>query len=118
MSKYQKGKMIRGTITAIEPYGAFLTCDEYYTGLIHISEITNGYVKNINNFFTVGDTLKCRIIDVDEENGHLKLSIKNINSNYKKTRHNKIKETSQGFKSLAYHLPFWIEESLKKMQNK
>lgn len=119
MSKYHKGKVIRGTITAIEPYGAFLTCDEYYTGLIHISEITNGYVKNINNFFTVGDTLKCRIIDVDEENGHLKLSVKNINNNnYSKRRHNMIKETPQGFKSLAYHLPFWIEDSLKKMQNK
>lgn len=119
MSKYEKGNYIYGTITAIEPYGAFVSCDEYYNGLIHISEITDGYVNNINAFLTVGESVYCKIIDVDEESGHLKLSVKNIKtSKRKKVRRNKIIETPQGFKSLAYHLPFWIEESLKKIQNK
>lgn len=116
--KYEKGKIVNGTITAIEPYGAFVSCDEYYTGLIHISEITDGFVNNINDYLTVGKTVYCKIIDVDEESGHLKLSIKNIKNNkQKKRRCTKIKETPQGFKSLAYHLPVWIEESLKKIQN-
>ena len=39
MTKYKKGKVIKGVVSGIESYGAFVTLDEYYTGLIHISEI-------------------------------------------------------------------------------
>ncbi len=118
MSKIRKGRIIRGTITGIEPYGVFVSCDDYYTGLIHISEISHGFVKNINDFVKIGDVIRVEILDVDEEIGHLKLSIKNID--YKNTnigRRKKIKETSLGFKTLEYKLPFWIEESLKKIKN-
>lgn len=119
MTKYEKGKYIRGTVSAIEPYGAFVSCDEYYTGLIHISEITDGFVKDINDFLKVGEVVKCKILEVDEEAGHLRLSIKNITNNKRKyIKRTKIIETPQGFKSLAYHLPYWIDESLKKIQNK
>ncbi len=118
MSKIKKGRIIRGTVTGIEPYGVFVSCDDYYTGLIHISEISHGFVKNITDFVRIGDLIFVEILDVDEELGHLKLSIKNIE--YKKkvvVRRKKIRETSLGFKTLEYKLPFWIEESLKKIKN-
>ena len=119
MTKLYRGKIIRGTVTAIEPYGAFVSCDDYYTGLIHISEITENYVKNINDYLNVGEIVYCKILDVDEENGHLKLSLKNVSTLRKqKIKRTKIIETKQGFKSLAYHLPHWIDESLKKIENK
>ena len=49
MTKYKKGSIIRGTVTGIETYGVFVSCDEYYSGLIHISEISYSYVKNITD---------------------------------------------------------------------
>ena len=116
MTKIKKGRIIRGTVTGIEAYGAFVSCDDYYTGLIHISEISHGFVKNINDFFKIGDVIYVEILDVDEELGHLKLSIKNIQ--YRKNiiiKRKKIKETLLGFKTLEYKLPIWIEESLKKI---
>lgn len=119
MSKIKKGRIVRGTITGIEPYGVFVSCDDYYTGLIHISEISYGYVKNITNFVQIGDLIYVEILDVDEELGHLKLSIKNID--YKKkvaVKRKKIKETSLGFKTLEYKLPIWIKESLDKINAK
>lgn len=118
MSKIKKGKIIRGTVTGIEPYGVFVSCDDYYSGLIHISEISHGYVKNINDFVKIGDLIFVEVLDVDEELGHLKLSIKNID--YKKKmfiKIKRIKETSLGFRTLEYWLPIWIEESLKKIKN-
>ena len=118
MSKIRKGCIIRGTVTGIEAYGVFVSCDDYYTGLIHISEISHGYVKNINDFVKIGDVIQVEILDVDEELGHLKLSIKNIN--YKKKipqKRKMIKETPLGFKTLEYKLPIWIDESLKKIKN-
>ena len=118
MSKIKKGRIIHGVVSGIESYGAFVSCDDYYTGLIHISEISHGYVKDITDFVKVGDLIYVEILDVDEELGHLKLSIKNIE--YKKRiaiKRKRIKETSLGFKTLEYKLPIWIEESLKKIKN-
>ena len=118
MTKYKKGKLVRGTDTGIENYGIFVSFDEFYSGLIHISEISHGFVKDINNFVKIGETIYVEILEVDEASCHLKLSIKNIK--YKiKTRTNKrqIIETRHGFRTLAYKLPIWIDESLKKFQN-
>ena len=118
MPKYDKGKIVKGTVTYIEDYGAFMSFDEYYTGLIHISEISNGFVKDIRDFIDVGDRIFVEILDVDEEEYKLRLSIKNIN--YKingKYRRHKIKETESGFQSLADKLPKWIDKELKKIKN-
>ena len=118
MSKIRKGRIIRGTVTGIESYGVFVSCDDYYTGLIHISEISHGFVKNINDFVKIGDVIQVEILDVDEELGHLKLSIKNID--YKKRvslKRKMIKETPLGFRTLEYKLPIWVDESLKKIKN-
>lgn len=113
MSKYQKGKIIKGTVSGIESYGAFVKFDEYYTGLIHISEISHGYVKNITDFLNVGDTIYVEILEIDEKSTHLRLSIKNIQYKIQKTtKYKKINETKTGFKTLAYKLPKWIENSL------
>lgn len=117
MTKIKKGRIIRGTVTGIESYGVFVSCDDYYTGLIHISEISHGFVKNINDFVKVGDVIFVEVLDVDEELGHLKLSIKNIE--YKRrmiVKRKRIRETSLGFKTLEYKLPIWIAESLKKIK--
>lgn len=117
MTSYKKGKIVQGTITGIEKYGAFVSMDEYYTGLIHISEISHKFVKDINEYFKIGETIYVEILDIDEDSAQLKLSIKNID--YKKKQYvkkKKIKETSLGFKTLAYKLPIWIEESLKKQK--
>ena len=118
MTKYKKGRIIRGTVTGIESYGVFVSCDEYYSGLIHISEISHGFVKNVADYVNIGDVINVEILEVDETLGQLKLSIKNID--YKKhnaTRRTRIKETNLGFSTLAYHLPIWVEEGVKKIKN-
>lgn len=118
MGKYEKGKIVKGTVTGIESYGIFVSFDEFYTGLIHISELSNAYVKDVHDFVNVGEQIYVEILDMDEENYHLKLSIKNII--YKKNgyvRRKKIIETASGFSTLAKKLPIWIDDSLKKQKN-
>lgn len=115
--KYVKGKTVKGTVTGIESYGAFVSFDEFYTGLIHISEISHGFVKDINDFLNIGDHIYVEILDVDEDEAHLKLSIKNIQ--YKingKPKRRRIIETEKGFSTLAYYLPIWVEEKLKSVK--
>ena len=109
MEKYSKDEIIEGLVTGIENYGIFVGLDEYYSGLIHISEISDGYVRDINNFVNIGETIKVRVLDSDDDTFHVKLSIKNLD--YRINRRNtKIKETGSGFEILKNNLNKWIEE--------
>ncbi len=117
MAKYEKGKVVKGTVTCIEPYGAFMSFDEFYTGLIHISEISQGFVKDITDFVNVGDHIYVEILDIDKDEAHLRLSIKNIKYRINgKPRKRKIIETPSGFNTLAKKLPNWINDGLKSIK--
>ena len=117
MAKYEKGKIVKGTVTCIESYGAFMAFDEFYSGLIHISEISRGFVKDITDFINVGDHIYAEILEVDREEAHLKLSIKNINYRINgKPRKRRIVETKSGFNTLAKMLPTWIDKKLKSVK--
>ncbi|MEG0618825.1 MAG: S1 RNA-binding domain-containing protein [Bacilli bacterium] len=117
MAPYQKGKIVKATVTGIEKYGVFVSLDEFFSGLIHISEVSHGFVKDINDFVKIGDIIYTEILEVDEDSLHLKLSIKNIP--YKKKNYNtkhKIIETRLGFSTLKYKLPIWIDEKMEKIK--
>lgn len=118
MTKYEKGKIIKGTVTGIEPYGIFVSFNNYYSGLIHISEISNKFVKNITDFVNIGDVINTYILEVDDNSCQLKLSIKNIKykNRYGNSKH-KIIETGNGFESLRFKLPLWIDKALQKQKN-
>jgi len=112
MLKYEKGKIVTGQVTGIEKYGIFISLDEFYSGLIHISEISDGFVKNIKDYVEIGETIKAKVVDTDEDNYHVKLSIKNINYKIKKRNSIPLKETKLGFKLLEENLPIWIDKKI------
>lgn len=115
MAKYQKGQIIKGIVSGIENYGIFLKIDDSYSGLIHISEISDGYIRNIGDYAKIGDGIYAEILEIDNKNYQIRLSIKNIY--YKsglKIEKRKIIETKHGFNTLARYLPYWIDENIKK----
>ncbi len=106
MSKYKKGDIVNGVVTGIEDYGAFLMLKDGYIGLIHISEITKGFVADVSDYFNIGDTVEAKIIYIDEKDKRLNLSIK-----YRtKKKSMKIEEVGNGFLSLKEKLNDWIDE--------
>ena len=108
MGKYSKNDIVLGMVTGIENYGIFVSLDEYYCGLIHISEISEDYVRNINNYVTIGETIKVRVLEVDDDTFQLKLSIKNLDYRINKTQDERIEETGSGFGILKNNLSRWI----------
>ncbi|NSL51652.1 S1 domain-containing post-transcriptional regulator GSP13 [Calidifontibacillus erzurumensis] len=74
--KYKVGEERIGKVTGIQPYGAFVALDETTQGLVHISEITHGYVKDIRDYLTIGENVKVKILSIDEQSGKISLSIK------------------------------------------
>mgnify|MGYP004460215973 CR=1 FL=1 len=118
MTKYRKGDIVTGCVTGIENYGIFIGLDEYYSGLIHISEISNSFVKNISDYVNIGETIKVKVIECDDENFHLKLSIKDIDYRFTKKKRVKIKETESGFSTLRIKLNEWILEKEQEILEK
>ena len=114
MTKYKVGSTVTGNVTGIEKYGAFVSLDDYYSGLIHISEISDGFVKDINDYINLGETISAKIIEVDDESCHVKLSIKNLDYRLNKKRETYIQETEHGFNTLKKELPIWIEDKKSK----
>lgn len=109
-NNYKVGNVVTGCVTGIEKYGIFVNLDNYYNGLIHISEISDSFVKNINDYVSIGETIKVKILDIDVESNHMKLSIKNLNYRISHKRREMIKETPNGFNTLRLNLKKWMEE--------
>ena len=101
MKNYEVGQIVKGVVTGIENYGIFVNVDDKYTGLIHISEISDKYVKNVEDYVNIDEKIKAKIIEIDVKNKQFKLSIKDV-SNYRYTRKNDngIVETPKGFSTL------------------
>ncbi len=113
MSKYKEGKVVTGCVTGIEDYGVFVNFDDYYTGLIHISEVSKLFVRNINDYVKLGQQIRCKILEVNDDEKHLRISIKDIDYQIGEKKLRKIVETPHGFKTLEEKLPMWIDEKLK-----
>jgi len=69
------GSKLQGKVTGITKFGAFVELPEGTTGLVHISEVADNYVKDINEHLKVGDQVEVKVINV-EKDGKIGLSIK------------------------------------------
>lgn len=111
--KYKVNDIIKGKITGIESYGVFVAIDKEYSGLIHISEISNSFVKNINDYVSLGEEINAKVIEVNEKEKHLKLSIKDLNYNNDEIQFIAAKK---GFNSLKENLKPWMDEKLAEIK--
>ena len=118
MAKYEKDKIVTGYVTGIEKYGIFVNLDEYYSGLIHISEISPNFVRNVNDYVNIGETIKMKIVAVDEKNHQVKLTIKNLDYRINKKKRAKIVETEHGFSTLNNNLSTWICNKIEEINKK
>ncbi|WP_071458823.1 S1 domain-containing RNA-binding protein [Bacillus massilinigeriensis] len=69
------GSKLQGKVTGITNFGAFVELPGGSTGLVHISEVADNYVKDINDHLKVGDMVEVKVINV-EKDGKIGLSIK------------------------------------------
>lgn len=105
-----KGDLVKGRITGVKPYGAFVKLSDGTDGLIHISEISDGFVRNIEDFFAVGDEVDLVVLGINEDD-KVSLSYKATHQTHKK-KHLQI-ELKSGFQPLKEMLPIWIKEYRK-----
>ena len=71
------GAIVEGEVTGITNFGAFVQLPEGKVGLIHISEVSNVYVKDVHDFLKEHDKVKVKVLSVDDR-GKIGLSIKQL----------------------------------------
>jgi len=76
----QRGELVIGTVTRVNPYSAFISLEEYpgKEGMIHISEVAGKWVRDIREFVKTGKKIVALVMVVDKEKSHITLSLKRV----------------------------------------
>lgn len=81
------GDLVIATIKSITSYGAYVTLDEYgKEGLLHISEVSSGWVRNIRSFVREGQKVVLKVLRVDAEKRHVNLSLRRVTKHGKREK--------------------------------
>lgn len=76
----EPGDLIIATIETVTDYGAYAKLDEYNKrGLLHVSEISSSWIRNIRDFVREGQKMVLKVLRVDMEKGHIDLSLRRVN---------------------------------------
>ncbi len=110
---YKVGMTVYGQISGIKPYGAFVRFDDGVSGLIHISELSKGYVRNVDHFVKLDEYVMVKVIDVDRKNRQLRLSFKDLTQNMRKhrrkVRFEGLPDEKIGFRTIEEKMPQWLK---------
>jgi|TARA_B100001971_G_scaffold132295_1_gene122122 translation initiation factor 2 subunit 1 len=89
----EEGELVLCTVTKIHFHSVFVNLDEYNrSGLIHISEVSPGRIRNIRDFVIEGRKVVCKVLRVNKEKGYIDLSLRRVNDNQKRLKISEIKQ--------------------------
>jgi len=78
LESYSVGSIVEGPVTELKDFGAFMKITDDVEGLIHVSEITEERISTPADVLQVGQTVKARIIGINEEKRQVRLSMRNL----------------------------------------
>ncbi len=91
------GKIYEGKVTGITKFGAFIEFDKETTGMVHISEVANGFVTEIKDHIQEGQMIKVKVMSIGDD-GKISLSIKKAVDTPRPPRQNNFKRDDKGFR--------------------
>ncbi|WP_209125584.1 S1 domain-containing post-transcriptional regulator GSP13 [Alkalihalobacillus sp. BA299] len=126
VANLEVGSIVEGKVTGVKAFGAFVALDENTQGLVHISEVAHGFVKDINEVLSVGDEVKVKVLSIDENTKKISLSIRATQPAPERpekkerparparpqgARKQEKQNTTQGFNTLEDKLKDWLKQS-------
>lgn len=110
----EEDELVLCTITNIHHHSVFAKLDEYdKTGMIHISEVSPGRIRNLRDYVQEGKKVVCKILKIDKVKGHIDLSLRRVNEGQKRRKTEQIKQEQKAEKIVEN-----IAKALKKDVNK
>ena len=99
----EEDEIVMCTVTKIFPHSVFVNIDEFgRTGVIHISEISPGRIRNIRDFVKQDKKIICKILRINKERGHIDLSLRRVNDAQRRNKSNEIKQEQLAEKILEF----------------
>ncbi|MBU1202360.1 MAG: translation initiation factor IF-2 subunit alpha [Nanoarchaeota archaeon] len=115
----EEDELVLCTVTKVQPNAVFCDLDEYrHSGMIHISEVSPGRIRNIRDFVREEKKVVCLILKINEERGHIDLSLRRVNESQKRRKLEDIKQEQKAEKIvelLANELKKPLEEVYKQV---
>jgi len=94
-----EGELVMCEVTNVYNNGVFVKLIEYdKQGFIHISEVSPGRIRNLNDFVRVGKVIICKVLRVDKEKGHIDLSLRRVNESQRRMKSEEIKQEQKAEK--------------------
>ena len=88
----EEGELLLCTVKKVQHHSIFVELDEYKKqGMIHISEVAPGRIRNIRDFVVEGKKIVCKVLRINQERGHIDLSLRRVNDNQRKNKVNQLK---------------------------
>ena len=116
---YQVGDLIIGKVYNVKPYALFMSFEDGVTGLLHISEISDSFIRDIEKYGSIGDEIKVKILSIDKENGFLRVSYKQVPPEEAYSSHINQRRlptvTEEEFLPLKEKLDGWINDAYSKI---
>jgi len=96
------GDLVVCSVTNVKNFGAFVTLDEFggKEGFIHVRDVATGWVKYIRDHVREGQKIVCKVLGVDEEKGHIDLSLKQVNDHARREKIQEWKNEKKAYKLL------------------
>lgn len=97
------GSKLKGKVTGVKNFGAFVELPEGKSGLVHISEVADSYVENVADHLKVGDEVEVKVLTIGDD-GKISLSIKKAKERPKKPVAPKVEKTGRFREKLSNFL--------------
>ena len=88
----EDGELVLCTVTSVQFHSVFVDIDDYARGgMIHISEVSPGRIRNIRDFVKEGKKVVCKVLRINEEKGYIDLSLRRVNETEKRRKIEQVK---------------------------
>lgn len=119
----EEGDIVLCTVKKVLYHSVFAELDEYKNkeGMIHISEVSPGRIRNIRDYVKEGKKIICKVLRVDKERGHIDLSLRRVSTSVRRNKNTEYKLEQKAEKILeilAKKLKINLEDIYKKIGNK
>jgi translation initiation factor 2 subunit 1 len=99
----EEDELVMCTVTKVQFHSVFVTLDEFGKGgMIHISEVSPGRIRNIRDFVKEGKKIVCKVLRINQEKGHIDLSLRRVTETQKRGKVDELKQEQKSEKILEF----------------
>lgn len=114
----EESELVMCTVTQVLHNSVFVNLDEYgKQGMIHISEVSPGRIRNIRDFVRIGKVVVCKVLRVNERKGYIDLSLRRVNDSQRRQKVNLVKQ-EQLAEKIIEHVAKQHDISVRDLYNK